>query len=121
MRVNRARIGAALALWAAVSGLGEAPAATDETPVIRITAKKFEYDRREIVLRKGVPVVLEVTSVDRLHGLNLPDFGVRVDAVPGQVTRLRFTPDKAGKFVFICDVFCGDGHETMGGNLVVKE
>ena len=29
------------------------------------------------------------------------------------------TPDKAGTFIFLCDVFCGDGHEGMNGTLVV--
>jgi heme/copper-type cytochrome/quinol oxidase subunit 2 len=32
---------------------------------------------------------------------------------------LSFTPDKAGTFTFLCDVFCGDGHEGMSGRLVV--
>ncbi len=111
----------ALFLLAAAIGLTTASAASAGEPVIRLTAKKFEYDRREITLKKGVPVVLELTSSDRVHGFNLPDFGVRGDAVPGMVTRIRFTPDKTGEFVFFCDVFCGDGHEEMGGTLIVKE
>jgi cytochrome c oxidase subunit 2 len=56
-----------------------------------------------------------------VHGFNLPDFGVRTDVLPGKVTRIRFTPDKTGEFVFFCDVFCGDGHEQMSGVLTVKD
>ena len=52
-------------------------------------------------------------------GMNVPDFGVRSDIVPGKTTHLSFTPDKAGTFAFICDVFCGEGHEDMSGKLVV--
>jgi len=89
--------------------------------VIRITAKKFEYHHGEIALKKGVPVVLELTSLDRVHGFNLPDFALRADIVPGRVTRIRFTPGKTGKFVFFCDVFCGDGHDEMSGDLIVKD
>ncbi len=94
--------------------------AADE-PVIHITAKKFEYSLRTLTLKKGVPVVFELTTLDRVHGFNLPDFGVRSDVVPGKVTRLRFTPDKTGEFVFFCDLFCGDGHEEMSGVLTVKD
>ncbi len=94
--------------------------AADE-PVIRITARKFEFSPHTLTLKKGVPVVLEVTALDRVHGFNLPDFGVRSDLVPGKVTRFRFTPDKTGEFVFFCDVFCGDGHEEMSGVLTVKD
>lgn len=94
--------------------------AADET-VIRITAKKFEYSLRTLTLKKGVPVVFELTAVDRVHGLNLPDFGVRAELVPGMLTRIRFVPDKTGEFVFFCDVFCGDGHEEMSGVLIVQD
>lgn len=94
--------------------------AADE-PVIQITAKKFEYSLRTLTLKKGVPVVLEMTALDRVHGFNLPDFGVRTDVLPGKVTRIRFTPDKTGEFVFFCDVFCGDGHEEMSGVLTVTD
>jgi cytochrome c oxidase subunit II len=102
--------------------LPSAPRAGSATEkVIRITAKKFEFAPGEVTVRKGEPVVLELTSEDRTHGFNLPDFGVRTEVKPGAVSRVHFTPDKAGKFNFTCDVFCGSGHEDMSGTLVVTE
>lgn len=89
--------------------------------VIQITAKKFEFTPTAITVKKGVPVVLELTSQDRKHGFILRAFGIRTDVKPGGVSRVRFTPDKTGEFTFSCDVFCGDGHEEMTGTLVVKE
>ena len=97
------------------------PVMAEEEPVIHITARKFEYSLRALTLKKGVPVVIELTALDRVHGFNLPEFGVRADAVPGRLTRIRFTPTKTGAFVFFCDVFCGDGHEEMSGILTVKD
>jgi cytochrome c oxidase subunit 2 len=52
-------------------------------------------------------------------GFNAPDFKVRTDIAPGQVARVRLTPDKAGDFDFFCDNFCGEGHETMSGTIRV--
>jgi cytochrome c oxidase subunit 2 len=89
--------------------------------VIHITAKKFEFSPAQITLKKGVPVVLEISSGDRKHGFNLRAFGVRSDVLPGKVSRIRFTPDKTGKFTFSCDVFCGDGHEEMTGTVIVTD
>lgn len=89
--------------------------------VIKITAKKFEYNPREITLKKGVPVTLELTSLDRLHGFNCPDLGIRGDINPGAVTRISFTPQKTGNFTFFCDNFCGEGHEGMNGTFKVVE
>ncbi len=85
--------------------------------VIHITAKKFDFS----TLKKGEPVVFEISSADREHGFNLRAFGVRTNVSPGKVSRIRFTPDKTGKFTFSCDVFCGDGHEEMTGAVIVTE
>ena len=118
---------AVLRFWIYVAALVSVVAITASSAVmaddsvIQITAKKFEYSLRTLTLKKGVPVVLELTALDRAHGFNLPDFGVRIDVLPGKVTRIRFTPDKTGEFVFFCDVFCGDGHEEMSGVLTVKD
>jgi cytochrome c oxidase subunit 2 len=76
---------------------------------------------REVRLKKGVPVVLELTSLDVAHGFNLPDLGVRADVLPGLTTSVRIVPQQAGRFVFHCDIFCGTGHEELEGTIVVTE
>ena len=95
--------------------------AAENEPVIQITAKKFEYSPKEITLKKGVPVVLEFTSLDRLHGFNCPGLGIRLDIRPGKANRIHFVPDKVGMFPFHCDNFCGSGHEGMRGTITVTE
>ncbi len=95
--------------------------AAENEQVIQITAKRFEYSPKEITLKKGVPVVLEFTSLDRLHGFDCPGLKLRMDIRPGKVNTLRFTPDKAGTFPFHCDNFCGSGHEGMKGTIIVTE
>jgi len=87
--------------------------------VIKILARRFTYSPNQITLKQGVPVVLELRSADVLMGFSVPDFNVRTDVVPGKVERLRLTPDKTGTFTFLCDIFCGSGHETMNGTMIV--
>jgi cytochrome c oxidase subunit 2 len=98
-----------------------APGPRDDEQVIRISASHFEFKPNEIVVRKGVPVTLELVSADRHHGFKLAQFKLRADIQPGVVEKVRFVPDKIGTFTFICDVFCGDGHEEMSGTLKVIE
>jgi len=98
-----------------------AQSAEPKEKVIKITAKKFNYTPGEVKLKKGVPVILEFRTQDVLMGFNLPDFNARADIVPGKTTRLRLVPDKTGTFVFLCDVFCGTGHEEMHGKLTVVD
>lgn len=88
---------------------------------IHITAKNFAFTPDTITLKKGEPVVLVLSSQDRKHGFSLRGFGIRADVNPGGSARLRFTPNKTGKFTFSCDIFCGEGHEEMTGTVVVSE
>ncbi|HSN19714.1 MAG TPA: cupredoxin domain-containing protein [Usitatibacter sp.] len=101
------------------AGLREAAFAQPAPRVVKVRARRFVFTPSEIALRKGEPVTFELTTEDVFMGMNIPDFGVRSDIVPGKVTKLAFTPDKAGTFTFLCDVFCGEGHETMSGRLTV--
>jgi cytochrome c oxidase subunit 2 len=96
-------------------------AAADNEQVIKITAKKFEYAPKDITVKKGVPVLLEFTSLDRMHGFNCPELKLRTDIQPGKTNAVRFIPDKVGTFSFHCDIFCGSGHEGMRGTIKVVE
>lgn len=106
-----------------IMGVGISGIFAEETAgkVIKITAKKFEYSPNEIRLKKGVPAVLELTSMDRLHGFNCPDLGIRANIEPGKVSRVPVTPQKTGTYAFHCDIFCGEGHEEMSGTIIVEE
>ena len=109
----------ALTLSAVVTGAF----ATDQPEqVIKITAKKFEYSPNVITIKKGVPVILEFTSLDRVHGFTVPDLGgIRATIEPGKTTQVRIVAPKTGSYDFHCDLFCGDGHEDMTGKIIVVE
>lgn len=120
------RKGAAIAAAAAVLALGSAAAyisahAAPSPKVIKISSKRFDYTPGALKLKKGEPVILEFTARDVVMGFNLPDFNLRADMIPDKVTSVRFVPDKAGTFVFVCDIFCGSGHEEMQGTVTVIE
>jgi cytochrome c oxidase subunit 2 len=87
--------------------------------VIRVKARRFKYTPDVINLKKGEPVRFELTTADVTMGFNIPDFNVRADIIPGKTATVDLTPDKAGTFTFLCDIFCGDGHEGMNGQIVV--
>ena len=103
----------------ACSYVGAQPNETEQ--VIKVVAKKFNYTPNVIKLKKGVPVVLEFTSLDVVMGFNVPDLKVRTDIIPGKTSQVRLVPDKVGTFHFVCDIFCGSGHEDMAGTIIVSE
>jgi len=121
---RRAFLGATLALGLtgslALGGVSLVAAAPKER-VIKLTVKRFEYSKKEIELKLGQPVVIEITSQDVPHGFSVPDFKVRADVVlPGKMTRVRFTPDRTGTFIYLCDIFCGTDHEKVEGRFIVR-
>ncbi len=92
---------------------------SEDSNIIKVSAKRYEFTPSEITLKKGVPVVLQLSTEDRSHGFCAPSLNLRADILPGKVTELKVTPQKSGDFDFFCDIFCGSGHESMLGKIKV--
>ncbi len=88
---------------------------------VSMLAMKFDYLPDTVTVKKGRPVVLELSALDRIHGFDVPGLGLETDIPPGAPTILRFTPEKAGTYNLHCDNFCGDGHEGMVGRIIVTD
>ena len=112
------RVFAALLIGSAAGGAVRL--AAQPSNEVSVAASKFEFTPETVKAKVGQSLTFVLTSLDRIHGFKMPEFGIRTDIVPDQETRVTITPTKAGNFVFFCDVFCGDGHEDMAGTLVVE-
>ena len=100
-------------LWLSRQALAQGPRE------IEIVARRFAFTPDVIALKVDEPVVLLIRSLDFIHGFNVPDLGIRSDLLPGLVTRVEITPRQVGRLDFLCDNFCGDGHEEMHGQFNV--
>src|SRR5580658_5857833 len=99
----------------------EGASAAANLKVIEITAKKFEFTPSEITLKKGEPVILRLTSTDRVHGFMSKPLKVDTDIPAGKTTDVAVTPDTAGDFTIVCDHYCGTGHGGMNMKVTVIE
>jgi cytochrome c oxidase subunit 2 len=116
------RTGAALAALAGGLGLaGGGVRAAEEPKVIAITAKRFEFSPKEITIKLGETVKLQLTSEDVTHGFFAKPLGIDEVIVPGKTTEVVVTPKAAGRYTTICDHFCGSGHGGMKMTIVVEE
>ena len=104
------------AVAAALVGRGQAQSGPRVIPLV---ARRYRYEPSEIALKAGEAVVIEIRALDFVHGMNIPDLGKRLDLLPGLVTRLELQPTEPGVIDFLCDNFCGEGHEEMHGRFVV--
>lgn len=85
-----------------------------------LTAKQWEFSPSVIRVRRGDTVRLSIKSIDVNHGIAIPDFNVSNELKSGETVHLEFVANKTGTFSFFCTVFCGSGHNTMKGTLVVE-
>ena len=85
-----------------------------------MTAKQWSFVPSTITVNKGDTVRLNITSTDVKHGIKISAFNVSADLNPGQSTTVEFVADKTGSFSYFCSVFCGSGHGSMKGTLIVK-
>lgn len=69
----------------------------------------------------GKPVLLLLRANDVIHSFYVPEFRIKMDVVPGMVTRIWFTPTALGQFQVVCAEYCGIGHARMLGQVLVMK
>jgi cytochrome c oxidase subunit 2 len=99
----------------------ESANAAVEPKVIDITAKKYEFSPSQITLKQGEPVILRLTSADRVHGFMSRPLKIDTDITPGKTADVAVTPTVGGNFTIICDHYCGIGHGNMKMKVTVVE
>jgi cytochrome c oxidase subunit II len=72
-------------------------------------------------LRKGQTYRLHISSLDLQHGFSLLPLNMNFQVLPGYDHVLTLTPTLAGEYRVICNEFCGIGHHTMTGVILVEE
>ena len=121
--------------------------AADDIPLV-VDEGKFV---KELHLPKGRKVIFKIRSQDVLHSVYMPHFRAQMNAVPGMVTEIAFTPsvttaemrlneDTKAKFdainllreekgeepvefdyLILCNKICGSSHYNMQLKIIVEE
>ena len=91
-----------------------------EPRIVEITARRFEFSPAEIVLKKDEVVTLRLRSLDVTHGFFQRALGIDLEIEPGKVAEVTLTPRTPGRYLTICDHFCGSGHGNMKMTFVVQ-
>lgn len=107
-----------------------------ETQLIELTAKKYEYSPSPVHVKAGTKVQLKITATDHDHGLKIettPD-GAERNSQPGlgfaslqdcwllkkgETTTIEFLAQTPGTYTFKCCHSCGLGHRGMKGQIIV--
>ena len=58
-------------------------------------------------------VVVQTMGSDVIHSWAVPQFGVKMDAIPGRINKTWFKADKEGTYYGQCSQLCGARHAFM--------
>ena len=113
-------------------GLGSVSAVTlfdiDTVPsdtdfAVRVEASqfiwKFSYPDNsssfnEMRVQEGMKVRLDLVSRDVEHQLFIPNFAIKISAIPGRTNHQWFIAPAPGSYPIECSMYCGFGHHEMG-------
>ncbi len=73
-------------------------------------------------VQPGSVVQINVTGADVVHSFNIPQLGLRIDAIPDRVNQFSFTVPTAPigtQYLIQCTEYCGTFHGTMRSFLVL--
>jgi cytochrome c oxidase subunit 2 len=108
--------------WVVLNDIEEAQANEMRINVVgQQFAWTFEYPQSDgkpvkstqLYLPKDRPVRFYVKGLDVIHDFWVPAFRMKIDAVPGIVTKYRVTPNRLGTYPVVCAELCGLGHAVM--------
>lgn len=118
--------------WTSLRDIEKAGAAGTELEV-RVVGEQFAWSfnyrapngkqvtATRLVLPKDKRVRFTVQSKDVIHDFWVPEFRMKIDAVPGISTYYRITPIRLGTYPVVCAELCGLGHSAMRANVRVVE
>lgn len=77
----------------------------------------FEYPNGkhspELIVPVNKAIKLDMNSKDVIHGMEIPEFRLKEDVIPGRQTMLWFIANHEGSYRIFCSFYCGVAHSGM--------
>lgn len=80
----------------------------------------WQFNPPEIRVPRGAEVMFIGTTPDLVHGFHVEGTRVNMMLLPGQVSRYAHTFKEPGERLVLCHEYCGAGHHTMVGKIIVE-
>jgi heme/copper-type cytochrome/quinol oxidase subunit 2 len=110
-----------LANWAFPFALG-----TRDTPQssgvkeFTIRARRYAFNPARIEVARGDIVKITLIAEDIAHSFTIDEYRISKRATPGRSITFEFSADRAGRFVFYCNLTTDEGCRAMRGELIVR-
>ena len=91
----------------------------DGSLTVRMIAARYAFYPMEIEVPVDTQVTFRITTPDVLHGVHVPFTNMSTMIVPGYVSEVTTTFKREGEATFLCNEYCGLGHDYMWSKLRV--
>ena len=85
-----------------------------------IVAFEGGFDPFELRVPVGAEVRFRVRSADLVHGFLIEGTGIEIEINPFSPAEVSHTFTEVGEYPFHCWVYCGGGHPSMMGKLIIE-
>ncbi len=85
-----------------------------------IVAFEGGFDPHELTVPVGAEVHFRVRSADLVHGFLIEGTGIEFEVDPLEPMEASYTFTEAGEYPLLCHVYCGGGHPSMLGKVIVR-
>lgn len=91
----------------------------DGSVTVTMVAARYGFYPQEVEVPVNTPVTFRFASFDVLHGVHVPFTNMSTMIVPGYVSQVTTRFPRTGDYSFLCNEYCGLGHDFMWSRLKV--
>jgi len=91
----------------------------DGTLTVRMVAARYSFYPQDIEVPADTDITFRFASFDVLHGVHVPFSNMSTMVVPGYVSQVKTRFKSTGEAQFLCNEYCGLGHDYMWSRLKV--
>lgn len=117
-------LGAALVVTAGLSWASwhsePAQEPVPERHTIEVAARRYAFTPARIEVHENDLVKIVLSTEDIAHSFTIDEYRIAKRAAPGRPVTFEFRADKAGTFVFYCNLTTEEGCKKMRGEFVVR-
>jgi cytochrome c oxidase subunit 2 len=93
----------------------------DGSLTVRLVAARYSFYPQEIEVPANTPITFRLASPDVVHGVHVPFTNMSTMVIPGYISEVttRFSDRQIGEHRFLCNEYCGLGHDYMWSKLKI--
>ncbi|OIO67542.1 MAG: hypothetical protein AUJ57_11215 [Zetaproteobacteria bacterium CG1_02_53_45] len=88
---------------------------------IYLLAKNYDWGKYTLELEKGAMYRLHLATLDMKHAIVVRELKLMNRIKVGEFKIIEFIPGVSGEFYMLCGEFCGQGHASMVGKIIVVD